>query len=61
MEKTHPGSTRPLDLRKQRFNQDLSTGAIIAEIGAAGNTHREAMNAVSVLAEAIILLSKGAN
>ena len=61
MEKTHPGSTRPLDLRKQRFNQDLSTGAIIAEIGAAGNTHREAMNAVSVLAEAIILLSQGSN
>ena len=60
MEKTHPGSTRPLDLRKQRFNQDLSPGAILAEIGAAGNTHREAMNAVSVLAEAIILLSKGA-
>lgn len=61
MEKTHTGSTRPLDLRKQRFNQDLSTGAIIAEIGAAGNTYREAMNAVSVLAEAIILLAKGTN
>lgn len=61
MEKTHDGSTRPLDLRKQRFNQDLSTGAIIAEIGAAGNTYREAMNAVSVLAEAIILLANGAN
>lgn len=61
MEKTHMGSTRPLDLRKQRFNQDLSTGAIIAEIGAAGNTYREAMNGVSVLAEAIIMLAKGAN
>ena len=61
MEKTHPGSTRPLDLRKQRFNQDLLPGAIIAEIGAAGNTHQEAMNAISVLAEAIIQLSKGAN
>lgn len=61
MEKTHEGSTRPLDLRKQRFNQDLSAGAIIAEIGAAGNTYREAMNAVSVLAEAIILLANGAN
>lgn len=59
MEKTHDGSTRPLDLRKQRFNQDLSTGAIIAEIGAAGNTYREAMNGVSVLAEAIIMLAKG--
>ena len=59
MEKTHNGATRPLDLRKQRFNQDLSTGAMIAEIGAAGNTYREAQNAVSVLAEAIILLAKG--
>lgn len=61
MEKSHEGITRPLDLRKQRFNQDLSTGAIIAEIGAAGNTHEEAMNAVSVLAEAIIQLAKGTN
>lgn len=59
MERTHPGITRPLDLRKQRFNQDLSTGAIIAEIGTAGNTHEEAMSAVSVLAEAIIALSQG--
>ena len=59
MEKTHPGSTRPLDLRNQRFNQDLQVGTVIAEIGAAGNTQREAMNAVSVLAEAIILLANG--
>ena len=59
MEKTHSGATRPLDLRKQRFNQDLSVGAIIAEIGAAGNSYREAQNAVSVLAEAIILLANG--
>ena len=61
MEKNHEGSTRSLDLRRQRFNQDLSTGAIIAEIGAAGNTRQEAMNGVSVLAEAIIMLAKGAN
>lgn len=61
MEKNHDGITRPLDLRRQRFNQDLSTGAIIAEIGAAGNTIGEAKTAVSALAEAIILLAKGAN
>lgn len=61
MEKTHEGSTRPLDLRRQRFNQDLSTGAIIVEVGAAGNTYREAMNGISVLAEAIIMMAKGAN
>lgn len=60
MEKTHPGATRPLDLRKQRFNQDLSAGAIIAEVGSAGNTHEEAMSGVSVLAEAVIALAEGA-
>ena len=59
MEKNHPGVTRPLDVRRQRFNQDLSTGAVIAEVGAAGNTHEEAMNAISVLAEAIIRMAKG--
>lgn len=61
MEQNHNGATRPLDLRKQRFNQDLSAGAMIVEIGAAGNTYREAQNAVSVLAEAIILLANGSD
>ena len=59
MEKTYPGIMRPIDLRKQRFNQDLLAGAMIVEIGTAGNTLEEAKNAVSVLAEAIIQLSKG--
>ncbi len=59
MEKTHPGITRSIDLRRQRFNQDLLAGAMIVEIGAAGNTLEEAKNAVSVLAEAIVQLSKG--
>ena len=60
MEKAHPGVTRPLDLRKQRFNQDLCPGAIIAEIGSAGNTYQDALNGVSVLAEAVIQLAHGA-
>ena len=60
MEKEHPGSTRPLDLRKQRFNQDLCTGAIIAEIGSAGNTYEQALVGVTVLAEAVIQLTYGA-
>lgn len=61
MEKNHPGVTRPLSLRRQRFNQDLFPASFLVEIGSAGNTHAEAMNAVSVLAEAIILMAKGAN
>ena len=59
MEKNVSGITRPIDLRGQRFNQDLAVGALIVEVGAAGNTHPEAMNAISVLAEAILELAYG--
>ena len=61
LERLHPGITRPISLRAQRFNQDLSPGAVLVEVGAAGNTMQEAMKAVEVLAGAIIALSPGAN
>ncbi|MBQ7345121.1 MAG: stage II sporulation protein P [Oscillospiraceae bacterium] len=56
-----PGVERAINLRGSRFNHDLSPGALIAEIGSAGNTHEEAMRAVPVLAEAIVSLVHGAN
>lgn len=56
-----PGVERATNLRGSRFNQDLSPGALIAEIGSAGNTHEEAMRAVPILAEAILSLVHGAN
>ena len=59
LERTAPGITRPLTLREQRFNQDLLAGALLIEVGAAGNTHEEALRAAEVLAEAIIQLSRG--
>lgn len=59
LERQVPGITRPILLRAQRFNHDLSTGAIIVEIGAAGNTLQQAMGAIPYLAEAIIALSNG--
>ena len=54
-----PGIVRPLCLRPQRFNQDLSPGALLVEIGSAGNSHGEAMLAGQELAKAIIALAKG--
>lgn len=51
--------TRPTILRAQRYNQDLCAGAILVEIGAAGNTFEEAMRAVPVLAQAITVLAHG--
>lgn len=59
LERQAPGITRPLCLRAQRFNQDLSTGALLVEVGAAGNTHAEAMLAAEQLAQAIVTLAKG--
>lgn len=59
LEHQAPGIMRPLQLRTQRFNQDLSSGALIIEVGAAGNTHPEARLAAEQLATAIIALSRG--
>lgn len=60
LENQAPGITRPTILRAQRFNHDLSTGAMIVEIGTAGNTFEEAMRAVPYLAKALIGLMHGA-
>lgn len=59
LERQVPGITRPLQLRASRFNQDLSAGALLVEIGAAGNTHEEALAAARQLSKAIIALSRG--
>ena len=59
LEQLAPGICRPINLRSQRFNQDLSTGAMILEMGAAGNTQAEALVAAEVLAQAILALAEG--
>ena len=59
LEAQHPGLMRPLQLRAQRFNQDLSPGALLIEVGAAGNSHGEARIAAEQLAEAIAALARG--
>ena len=59
LQQKYPGICRPLALRAQRFNQDLSPGALLIEVGAAGNTRREALTAVEALAEGILALAKG--
>ena len=60
LEKTCSGICRPISFRSQRFNQDLSTGALLLEVGGAGNSLEEAMTSVEILAEAILALSAGA-
>jgi len=59
LEKTVPGSCRPISFRSQRFNQDLSPGALIVEVGAAGNTRQEALLGAELLADAILAMAGG--
>ncbi len=59
LESLAPGITRPVCLRSQRFNQDMTSGSLLIEVGAAGNTHDEAMLAAEILAQAIITLARG--
>ena len=54
-----PGICRPINLRSQRFNQDLSTGSVLIEVGASGNSREEALRAAEVLAEGILSLAHG--
>ena len=53
LERLSPGLTRPTCLRPQRFNQDLSPGCLLIEVGGAGNTRAEAMASAPILGEAI--------
>ena len=61
LEKMYPGITRPLQLRAQRFNLDMTPGSILVEVGANGDSHGSAIVAIRALGAGIIALSKGAN
>lgn len=59
LEKRWPGICRPISFRTERFNQDLSPGALIIEVGATGNTLEEALITARALAEGIAALATG--
>lgn len=59
LEKMYPGITRGIITRTYDYNQDLSGGALLIEVGAAGDTREKALVAAEVLSQAIIALSQG--
>lgn len=59
LERETPGICRDIILRSSRYNQDLSPGALLIEVGAAGNTRQEALLAGQLLAEGILSLAYG--
>lgn len=56
LEQENPGICRDLSLRYSRYNQHLSPGALLVEVGAAGNTMEEALPAAQALARGILTL-----
>ena len=49
----YPTLARPLTLVPQRYNQHLSTGMLILEVGSTGNTLSEAVTAAELFGQAI--------
>ena len=47
----HPTLMRPVTLVQQRYNQHLTRGSLILEVGCSGNTLQEALAAVRLFAE----------
>lgn len=59
LQREDPGICRPIYLRQERFNMDLSTGCLLVEMGATGNTHPEVLATAGALARAIGVLADG--
>lgn len=49
----YPGMMRPLNLRSERFNQDLAPLSLLVEVGASGNTLEEAKASASRLGQVL--------
>jgi len=57
-DKLYPGLIRQINVRKERFNQNLSTGSLIVEMGATGNTIEEANLAAELFGEVVASVLK---
>lgn len=53
LNKKYPGLTRPILISENRYNQHLSKGAMLVEVGGDGNLIGECLESVKYLAEAI--------
>lgn len=53
MNEKYPSLARPVNLREERFNQHLSSGALLLEVGTNGNTLEESIRAVGYFADCL--------
>lgn len=55
----YPNLMRPINVRKERFNQQVSTGSIIIEVGSNGNTLEEAKKGAEYIAKTLCAVLSG--
>ena len=48
--KDYPTLMRPVTVRNSRYNQHMTTGSLLVEVGTAGNSLEEAVNAARLFA-----------
>lgn len=53
MDTLYPTLARPIALKPERYNQQLSNGSMILEVGSSGNTLPESLLAIDLFAEAV--------
>ncbi|HIZ55659.1 MAG TPA: stage II sporulation protein P [Firmicutes bacterium] len=59
MEGDYPGLTRPILFSCRHYNQDLTSGSILVEVGAHGNSLDEAVYAGELLGKSLVKLLNG--
>ena len=52
IDQAHPTLMRPVSLVRERYNQHLTGGSLILEVGSSGNTLQEALAAIRLFADA---------
>lgn len=55
----YPSLMRPIDLREERFNEQLTLGSLIIEVGSNGNTLEEAVRGGESIADVISAVLNG--
>lgn len=59
MEEQSPGLARPLNLRTERFNENMTPGSFLLEVGSAGDTLQEALTAIHLFGGALVEAIEG--
>ena len=59
MNTRYPGIMRPVNIRAGRFNQHVTTGSMLLEVGTSGNSLGEALYSAGLFAEELAILLGG--